>query len=191
MATCLICYDCNNSFAPDEEYFVAFLSCVLSGSTEPNAQKIKTAAKILSRSDKLRELIRNSRKEYTTLGGETGTIWRPISDRIGNVIVKNARAHWYYECGEPLYDIPSHVDFKPLTAMSPIEIEDFYRPLNSVQMWAEVGSRWNFRLLEGDAFDSHGFLIVQPDNYRFRIEVGAAIGVRSVIRNYLASTVIW
>src|SRR5712671_7909372 len=33
-----ICTDCNSGFSRDEEYFVAFLGSVLSGSTEPDAQ---------------------------------------------------------------------------------------------------------------------------------------------------------
>jgi hypothetical protein len=34
-----VCEACNNGFSLDEEYLVTFLSCVLSGSTAPDAQR--------------------------------------------------------------------------------------------------------------------------------------------------------
>ena len=57
--------------------------------------------------------------------------------------------------------------------------------------WPEVGSRWMQRLVEETNFDEDGFLIVQPDHYRFKIEIEDGLKVRSVIHEYLATTVHW
>jgi hypothetical protein len=53
-----------------------------------------------------------------------------------------------------------------------------------------VGSRWNQRVYEGDAFDEHGFLVVQEGVYRFRVENGG-LGIKSVIREFLLTSVSW
>ena len=41
-----ICKACNLSFSADEEYFIALLGAVLTGSTDPTVQKHPSAARI-------------------------------------------------------------------------------------------------------------------------------------------------
>src|SRR5690348_16486883 len=88
-----ICKACNEGFSFDEEYTVAFLSCVLSGSTQPNRQLIPRATRILSHGAKLRERIESAKTEYKTQGGETRFAWAPEYQRIERVVLKNARGH--------------------------------------------------------------------------------------------------
>lgn len=190
LATVTACEPCNNSYSKDEDYFVAFLSCVLSGSTQPDHQVIKSASGILSHSSALRESIKREKKEYETLGGDQKTIWQPSLDRIRSFLVKNARAHLFYENGEPIFDEPRYVWFSPVQTMSEDDWRNFLGPVGGIGLWCEVGSRWNTRLIEGDTFDDAGFLVVQNGIYRFRIE-GGGCGVRSIIREYLATSVIW
>src|SRR6185437_5356163 len=64
-----ICRECNTSFSLDEQYTVAFLSCVLAGSTDPEKQSNASAARALADSPALRERIERSRCEFTTVGG--------------------------------------------------------------------------------------------------------------------------
>ena len=91
-----VCVTCNNGFSRDEEYLAAFLSAVLSGSTECTAQRNPAAARILGRSEALRKRIERSKSEYKTVGGETRVLWKPEQDRINRVVVKNARGHASY-----------------------------------------------------------------------------------------------
>ncbi len=53
----LVCKACNEGFSLDEEYFVAFLGCVLSGTTDPERQQDPRVQRTLSRSPALRSRI--------------------------------------------------------------------------------------------------------------------------------------
>jgi len=50
-----VCKPCNQKFSADEEYFAAFIGCVLSGSTDPDRQRDLRVRRILTRSPKLRQ----------------------------------------------------------------------------------------------------------------------------------------
>jgi hypothetical protein len=91
-----VCKPCNSGFSRDEQYFVAFLSSVLAGSTDPTTQTNASATRSLSKSPKLRERIDRSSSTYRTAGGETRIIWKPEIDRVNRVILKNARGHAYF-----------------------------------------------------------------------------------------------
>ena len=86
-----ICEPCNSGFSLDEEYLLAFLGSVLSGSTDTAQQTDPSAAHILQRNEKLRARIDKAKSEYRTRGGETRLVWQPESDRINRVVLKNAR----------------------------------------------------------------------------------------------------
>lgn len=189
LAVTPICGPCNQGFSLDEEYFVAFLSSVLTGTCHPDKQVIPHVSKTFGRSPSLRALIESQREEQFCLFGRSDVRWYPDFRRFSRVILKNARAHMFFENGEPMLHEPEVVEFQPISAMSTTERHDFFG-MDLLQPWCEVGTRWNFRLIEDDSFDRDGFLVVQPDIYRFRIEGGGA-GVRTVIREYLATTVIW
>lgn len=189
LAVTPVCGPCNNGFSLDEEYFSALLSAVLTGNTEPDGQVIGQAAKSIRRSPRLRALIDSQQVEQFCLFGPSDVTWYPDVDRIRNVIIKNARAHLFFENGEPMLQEPTEVSFKPLPRMAHDELRQYFGQ-SMVEAWCEVGSRWNKRLLEGDSFDEQGFLVVQPNTYRFRVEAGG-LGVKTVIREYLATSVFW
>ena len=189
LAVTPICEPCNRGFSMDEEYFAAFLSSVLTGTSEPDRQIIPHVSKTLSRSPGLRALIETQREEQFCLFGPADIRWFPDMKRFSNVILKNARAHLFFENGEPMLHEPETIDFRPISTMSETERQDFFA-VDPLQPWCEVGGRWNFRLAEDDNFDRDGFLVVQPNVYRFRVEGGGA-GIRTVMREYLATTVFW
>ena len=87
-----ICRECNIGFSLDEQYAVTFLSCVLAGSTDPDRQPNAGAARALAGSAALaRDRIERSRIDYVTLSGKARILWRPDTDRIQRVVLKNAR----------------------------------------------------------------------------------------------------
>ena len=88
-------------FALDEEYFAAFLSAVVSGSTEPDHQGLPSAASIFRENRNLRNRIDRSKVQEQTLFDEMRKMWIPEQERINRVIVKNARGHGYFEYGDP------------------------------------------------------------------------------------------
>lgn len=186
-----VCADCNEGFSLDEEYFVAFLSAVLSGSTDPENQKIESAARILQGNQSLRDRLNRSKKSYLTIGGDHQTLWDPEWIRIARVLEKNARGHLFYENGEPIFEAPSNIFAFPLPIASDNQIREFFGTGSNVTTWPEVGSRWMQRLLEDQDFDKDGFLVIQPNVYRFKLEFDGCATVKSILYEYLATSVEW
>ena len=58
-------------------------------------------------------------------------------------------------------------------------------------VWPEVGSRLMSRLIGGEDMRPDGRVIVQPNVYRFAVVDDGQFVVRTVIREYLATEVIW
>ena len=165
-----VCHSCNEGHSLDEEYFIAFLSTVLSGSTDPKEQRIPGAARILSRNTSLKLRIESSR-----ITNDGQFFWLPESERIKRVIVKNARCHVLYEAAEPHWEEPEEVSFFPIPTATDHELEDFLVN-NPVQAWTEVGSRWMQRVLEEKgAFDKFGFYNFQDSTYCYRIDIDEGI----------------
>lgn len=183
-----VCSPCNNNFSRDEEYFAVFLSCVLSGTTEPSGQRDPKFQRALTRNPNLLSRIESSRKTFMTAEGKARTIWEPENDRINKIILKNARGHAYYEFGEPMLSEPDYVWSAPLESMNENQRVQFEYVAQSA--WPEVGSRMMSRYLTGDDIVD-GWVIVQNDVYRYTVFQEGTILVRSVIRNYLATEVFW
>ncbi|MGE0497979.1 MAG: hypothetical protein AB7I35_10385 [Ramlibacter sp.] len=181
-----VCLPCNREFSKDEEYFRVFLSCVLSGSTEPTAQSDPRIQRALARSPALRTRIDAQKCEFTTIGGEKRAFWTPEQDRIKRIILKNARGHAYYEMGEPMLHAPDQVWMMPLASLTAEEVMIFEEA--SSPGWAEVGSR----MLTRQAADpANSWVVVQNNVYRYAVTQTGGLTVRTVIRDYLATEVTW
>ena len=191
LSVVIICKECNDNFSKDEEYTSAFLSAVLSGSTDPDLQNLKTGQRVFAENKKLRARIEKSKVEYETLSGQSNLVWRPEFERIENVVVKNSRGHVYFELGEPIMEKPDFVSLTPIPSMSESQKADFFGDLHNSSCWGEVGSVWMNRLVFDTDWDEYGFLEVQPNVYCFQINTGSGISVKTVLHNYLATEVIW
>ena len=187
-----ICRECNNGFSRDEQYSVTFLSCVLSGSSDPQAQQSASAARALAESAALRAMIERSRTEYKTQAGYTRVVWNPDMDRIKRVILKNARGHAFFEYGEPMLELPAAIWACPLERLTDDERRDFegLQEAGGVAVWPEVGSRMMTRILTGE--DMIGdWVVVQDGIYRYSVQQTGGLRVRSVLSEYLATEVQW
>ncbi|WP_156916899.1 hypothetical protein [Leisingera aquimarina] len=184
-----VCAKCNESYSLDEQYFIAFLSAVLSGTTDPNLQ-VNNAGKSALKDPKLRGRIERSKREYLTIGGERVTLFEPEVDRVKNVAIKNARGHVFFENGEPKFEEPIFCDVFPLQTASDEQLDAIF-PLQHFDVWPEVGSRWMQRLIAESGFDDQSFYVVQPEVYRFRLDFDHGVTIRSVIHEYLATIVAW
>lgn len=187
-----ICRDCNSGFSLDEEYFAAFLSCVLAGSTVPEGQANPKVRRALERNPSLLSLIEASKQSGSTPDGEETLTWRPETDRIHSVVLKNARGHAFFEFGEPMREEPDHVWAVPLVSMTPERRSDFENigASGGVAGWAEVGSRMMTRQITGQDMDGD-WVVVQPGVYRYAVFQEGTMTVRSVLREYLATEVFW
>lgn len=182
--------ECNANFSLDEEYLVAFLASVLSGSTEPDRVRFPSVARALERCAPLRRQIDRSKGVQGDLWGSPEVQWTPEIDRINRVIVKNARGHAFYELGEPMFARPSWVGVSPISLLSPGQREEFENGTNS-SLWPEVGSRLMQRVKFGDV-ELGGWITVQPHVYRYTVTQSVdEVLVRIVLRDYLAAEVLW
>jgi hypothetical protein len=184
-----ICKECNSSFSGDEQYLVAFLGSVLRGTTNPDLHGDSAARRILRWNSKLRDSIEQTKREYSTLGGETCLVWSPDSKRINKALIKNGRGHVYHELGEPVFGEPVHIWSRPLCQPTPSELNEFESPA-ACSSWPEVGSRLMTRLMSGEDMDGP-WIIVQRGIYRFYIDFAGPIIVRMVLREYLAAEMVW
>lgn len=183
-----VCRLCNSGFSFDEEYFVTFLSCVLSGSTAPGAQANPRIQRALARNPALVARLDAGKWAFTTHSGEEKIIWQPEFERINRIAVKNARGHAFFEFGEPMLDEPDHVWAMPLVSLTDRQRAEFENVAASD--WPEVGSRMMTRMASGADLDE-GWVIVQDDVYCYAVVQEGTLLVRSVIRNYLATEVFW
>lgn len=186
------CFDCNNGFSKDEQYVGAFLSCVVSGTTEPEKQFNESAASALRKSPALRSMIDQSRTERFTESGEAQIIWMPDIDRVNRVVVKNARGHAFFELGEPMMSEPDSVWAYPISLLTPDQRAEFEgeNEVGGFAVWPEVGSKMMTRLMTGQDLDG-SWVIVQDDIYRYEVNFDAGVRVRTVIFDYLATEVRW
>ncbi len=192
-----VCRQCNSGFSFDEEYLIAFLGSVLSGSTTLDPVRFPAASDTLKRSPRLKDRINSSKRAQATLWGNPELLWDPELDRVERVIVKNARGHVLYELGEPMLEWPSHVSVCPIQAMTARQVDQFEN-VPSGSGWPEVGSRMMQRALivhrPGDSqevyFDS--WQDVQDGVYRYAVsQESDGILVRMVLREYIAAEVLW
>lgn len=183
------CVQCNNGFSSDEEYFAAVLGAAMSGTTDPGGQVFETARNVLARNAKLRRDIETTRIDATTSDGNRSLTWFPDLDRIRRVVVKNARGHAFHELGQPILGEPDHVLIVPVEVTDEEHLADFLK-VDPGHGWPEVGSRLFQRVVEGiDMVD--GWIVVQPGVCIFAVIEGDGAIVRSIIREYLLTEVIW
>jgi hypothetical protein len=181
-----ICFDCNQSFSPDEQYLVAFLGSVLAGSTDPDRQIHPPAARILRHSSELRQQIERSRRESASADGQPS--WIPEQKQITTALLKNARGHAMYEYGEPMRDEPVSVSAVPIALLAAGQRQDFETV--AMTAWPEVGSRMMTRVMTGQDLDD-GWIVVQPGIYRYSVSQEGLMTVRMVMFEYLAAEVRW
>ena len=193
LIVCPACLECNRSFSLDEEYLACVLECTVAGSVNP--EKIER--------EKISQLLRSNPRLVAMFEGAEQSVdgqiqWQVDTARVQNVLLKLARGHIAYEMNDPRLDEPSLFKFKPLMTMGVEERRAFEsEPTEDVSyapLWPEICSRAMQRLLivEGGVYEE-GWLTVQDGRYRFRIfqPECASVGVRLVIREYLACEVVW
>ena len=185
-----VCAECNSSFASDEEYLSVFLAAVLTGDAVPDADRFPKAAAAVRRNPRLHAQIARARQEQLTLFGEPEVLWTPDVGRVERVLVKNARGHVLHELGEPMTGPPKSVAFLPVTRLSADQRAEF-EYIDYGSAWPEVNSRLMQRLLGIEPLED-GWVEVQPDVYRYAVmHYGGVVIVRTMLRDYLATEVIW
>ena len=185
LSTVQVHAQCNSDYSLDEEYVVALLASVKSGSTEHDSAQFPSAARSLKRSPDLRKRIDQTRQVRGT-----AIEWAPEMERVERVILKNARGHAFFELGLPLIEQPSFVGFSPISLLTFKQRAGFENIPND-SLWPEVNSRMLHRIAR-DPFHTLGWIDIQSGVYRYAIfqRLGMTV-VRLVIYEYLAAEISW
>jgi hypothetical protein len=182
------CVKCNGGFSLDEEYLACLLSCVVAGTTEPDAQLRPKIRRILKEKPSLRTLIERQRRL-----DETGTptfLWD--RSRVWSVLTKLAQGHALYELHENCAHKPDEVLCFPLHLINERTRDQFEQPpTGGPAVWPEVGSRMMTRLIEGVGLEAGGWIIVQAGRYRYRAIVSGHVEVSLVLHEYLGCRIAW
>lgn len=179
------CVGCNSSFSIDEEYLACLISCVLAGSTDPNKIDREKIAKILQRKEALRSKLESS---ISVVEGKT--IFEPEHNRVKTVLTKLAQGHALFELHELVARDPDDISIFPMLTLTERQRIDFERPV-ATEVWPEVGSRAMQRMLTGQDMDQNGWIIVQPNMYRYTASAVGYIEVRIVINEYVGFIARW
>lgn len=183
-----VCSACNQGFSASEQYLVAFLGCVLAGTTDPSRQVHPPAARILAYNSELRGRIERARVAFDTPLGER-IEWRPEREPVEATLLKNARGHAMFEYGEPMLQQPDEIMAVPLVSLSAQERVEFEDA--STDGWPEVGSRMMTRVMTGQDISGAGWVVVQDGVYRYAVMQRGLLIVRMVHFEYLAAEVSW
>lgn len=188
LMVCPSCLKCNNGLSLDEEYVACLLECVIAGDTHSASIKRPRIARVLDRNEALRRKLSAA---FTEIDGRR--VWSVDNQRMTAVLLKLARCHAAYEHNTPQTGTPSRLFYCPMETLNAVEREDFEgRDEPLIPAWPEVGTRAMQRLLVvGDDVFSEDWLVVQPGNYRFRVDADDGLRVRIVLREYLACEVAW
>lgn len=193
------CYECNQNFSKDEEYFVCLVESAMCGSTSPDKIIRPSVAKIMEKSPALRQRIENSKIEI-----EGKIAWKTENDRIENVMLKLARGHAAFELSQPCRKEPDHFWCGCLNSL-PEETRDEFNAAHFQHTAGEVSSRNMQRLVvlqitqmseNGEAQNipiiMNDWLDVQDDRYRYiAIDDMGSIIIRIVIAEFFACEVMW
>jgi len=184
------CEKCNASFSLDEQYTACFLDCVICGGTGVSDQHRSNVKRILNDNPALKERIERARKRDEA----DNLLWVPEADRIRNVVLKLARGHAAYEL-YPKLEEPTAVGVTPLPVLSDEERSSFELVAAcGTDLWPEIGSRAFLRAF-GKSPDRHpvsdGWVVVQPDRYRYAVAETGGVLVRIVLSEYMACEVVW
>jgi hypothetical protein len=169
----------------DEEYLACLISCVMAGSTNPEAMPREKTKRILKAKPFLRTRIEKSRSALSDTN-----VFTPEHERVSAVAIKLAQGHALYELHESCASTPDGIEYIPLVSMRDAQREAFENP-QCADVWPEVGSRAMQRLLGGTDLTPSGWLNVQDDRYRLSASLNNGIDVRIVIHEYLACHVYW
>lgn len=181
------CEKCNNSFSKDELYLACFIECTIHGTVDHEQVKREKIKRILSITPKLAATIEACRHtdNFNNLW------WTPDFSKIKNVILKLARGHAAYECGELQLNEPERFFVSPLCTMSMEGIQQFNTPPIE-NIWPEIGSRAFMRAVgvNSDVYLDDGWQVIQPARYRYLVSDSGSI-VRIVLSEYLACEISW
>jgi hypothetical protein len=187
----IVCKQCNSGFSPDENYLLCVLHAVTSGSLYPDPECHPEAATVLRSNRHVVKMLKQPPDGQLSLFPNLPPFSvYPDVQRVERVILKNARGHAFHEISEAMLSPPEYVGFVPLQQMDADQRQAFECAAGGQGFSPEVGSRMLNRLVVGEGLDGP-WLEVEAGRYRYCVDWGDGVTVRTVIWEYLATETRW
>lgn len=180
------CFECNNSFSTDEEYFICYLE-VLKNKVYPDYVISEHVCRTLSQKPSLMQLIVNE------ISYSNGCFTLSFdSNRFSRVIKKYAIGHAGYEFDNLNFDGNCKVWYDFCDNISNEEIVEFTSPIQ-MDVIPEISSRFSCNACiiqnveDGSVFVLSDWTVVQENRYSYQVYINRDNGVtvKMIILDYL------
>ncbi len=180
------CFECNNGFSADEEYFVSFLE-TLKSAIYVDYSISDHIVKIFNHTPALQEMVTSS------IHLENKTVFFSYDEiRFKRVINKLAVCHAGYEFDHVDFNDPISTKISFIFNMTPEDISEFTAPeiMNCVP---EISSRFtsNYCIIQnidnGEAYLLNDWIVVQEGRYQYYVYLNThgGVSIKMIILDFL------
>lgn len=180
------CFECNNGFSADEEYFICFLE-VLKSKVYVNYLISEHVSSILSKKESLHQLIESQ------IFSKDGYIYPSFdADRFTRIITKLAIGHAGYEYDDSNFDGATGLWFEFASNISEEYKAEFESP-KLLDVIPEISSRFSCNACiiqnvdSGEAFALSDWISVQDKRYSYNVSLNdsGGVSVKMIILDFL------
>ena len=180
------CFNCNQSFSTDEEYFACIIEYLIAGTKNAEEIQREKIRKILNKKENLKKIIE---KNINETNGELSINF--AESALKNIIKKIIFGHLSYELSNPYIQNPKYIEFNTIDKLNDLEFQEFIND-TSIDIAPEIGTRASlgYNIKDDSPFSS--WKIVQENNYQYKLEILESETVlKVIIRNKVYIMAIW
>jgi hypothetical protein len=180
------CYDCNQNFSTDEEYFACMIEYICSETADIELFERVKIREILNKKKHLRKRIEDN------LEVRDGVIKVTVEmEAINKIIKKLIYGHLAFEFANPYISEPDYIIFNTLDKLSPEDLDLFFST-QEIEKAPELGSRSALVMTFYNNVPIYDWKIVQDDIYHYKIDVFQGVTfVKILIRNKICIMAEW
>lgn len=180
------CYDCNQSFSTDEEYFACIIEYLVAGTKNAEMIQREKIRNILNKKKHLKNKIEDN---IVDNGGKL-TINFPES-LLEKVLKKIIFGHLSYELSNPYIHNPDYIELNTIDNFTELEFQEFISEC-TMDIAPEIGTRASLTHIVINEKPISTWKIVQKNNYQYKLDVSEnEITLKVIIRNKIYLLARW
>jgi hypothetical protein len=180
------CYECNNNFSIDEEYFACALECMIHGTADLRNLSRSRIVQILKRKINLKNKL-----DKAFSNKDNNLYFEIEKERFENVLNKFAYGHIKFENSDTPFSRPKNIWFKTFNSLSRNEYNYFFSTSELI-IAPEVGSRaTQYVCIDRGGVPINNWKLVQDSVYSYSVINNDDLKVRMLFYNYLVCEVLW
>ncbi|SEG03004.1 hypothetical protein SAMN05421847_1335 [Halpernia humi] len=180
------CYDCNQSFSTDEEYFACIIEYLVAGTKNIEKIERKKIKNILNQKKYLKNKIEANITE------NNGVLTIHFDESVlKKVLSKLVFGHMSYELSNPYIQTPNFIGFNTIDNLNDFEYQEFISD-SFVDIIPEVGTRASLNHIIQNQKLISTWKIVQKNNYQYKLQIlDNETVLKVIIRNKLYVIATW